>query len=127
MTILVSLWSHDHVAGFHFYPTSHPPFPWRMSSPANAVEESYTQEDTERRAAPSTGASRNWDSAQHASRSEGYRWLKTIWTQIGFNDFTYSGSRRNPSTEDGLDYGTSITGYGYWIESSSNYMVKDGD
>ncbi len=96
-----------------------------MSSPADAVEESYTQEDTERRAAPSTGASRNSDSAQHVSNSEGYPWLQTIWIQIGLDDFTYTDSGRNQSIEDGLDYGTNITGYDFWIESSSNCMVKE--
>ena len=98
-----------------------------MSSPADAVEESYTQEDMGRRAAPSTGASRNWDSAQLASEHEGYLWLQTTWIQIGLDDFTYTDSRRSQPTDDGLDYGTSITGYDYWIESSSNYTVKDGD
>ena len=98
-----------------------------MSSPADAVEESYIQEDTERRAAPSTGASRSSDSAQHASEPEGYMWLQTTWIQIGLDDFTYTDSRRNQSTEDGLDYGTNITGYDFWIENSSNYMVKEGN
>jgi len=69
LNILVSPFSLDHVAGFPFYSASHPPVPWRMSSHADAVEESYVQEDTERRAAQNTGASRSSDSAQHASSS----------------------------------------------------------
>jgi len=45
--LLVSPFSLDHVAGFHFYPTSHPPVPWRMSSPAVDVDVSNISSRTE--------------------------------------------------------------------------------
>ena len=81
-----------------------------MSSLVDAVEESYIQEDTVRRVAPSIGVLRSSDYVQHASNYEGYHWIQVTWIQIGLDDFIYTDSRRNQSTEDGLDYGINITG-----------------